>query len=120
MTKIYVVPGEIHAPDFEDYLVDNRYDHKLAVKLEDEFRTKLADWCRQHGGSPKYAGGILRIPAGDGYAEYMVWKLKPLSLIHLPLGDAWNASELQINGLTVKYVKEYVDSKPLFGEKTRY
>lgn len=38
-----------------------------------------------------YAGKVLQVSHADGYAQYMVKSLKPVVLIHLPVGDAWDA-----------------------------
>ena len=37
----------------------------------------------------KHSGEIIHFPVADGRAEYMVLSLKPVMLIHLPVGDAW-------------------------------
>jgi len=51
---------------------------------------------------------VIRFPRGDGYAQYMVWRTRPLSLLHLPVGDAWDLPDYQIRGLRVKDVRDIV------------
>ena len=49
-------------------------------------------------------GEIIQQGVADGYAQYMVLSLRPLVLIHLPLGDAyqfqwdhrWTASDVKM------------------------
>jgi hypothetical protein len=58
-------------------------------KAENEWLEKLRKWCKKNG-SGDLAGEVVREAAADGYAQYMVFKMRPLTLIHLPLGDAWH------------------------------
>lgn len=34
---------------------------------------------------------FIRIPHADGYACYVVFSAKPVKLIHLEIGDCWDA-----------------------------
>lgn len=54
-----------------------------------------------------YAGKILAIPHADGYAQYMVKSLKPVVLIHLPVGDAWEAP--YVHRMTANDIKQEID-----------
>lgn len=44
-------------------------------------------------------GVVIKIPHADGYAQYMVGRIEPFSLIHLELGDAWRAHAATERGL---------------------
>lgn len=49
----------------------------------------LAGGC-QRNVAGKYAGEVIREGVADGFAQYMILSSRPLSLIHIPLGDAWH------------------------------
>lgn len=99
MATVYAVPEEIHVPDFnfESWEEDDK-----------KFTKELREFCFQCG-EGKYVGKIFRIPHADGYAQYMVASEKPFSLIHMPLGDAWDSP--LVNGLTVKAIKSMIDGE---------
>ena len=86
MTKVYSPPEGIDAPDFNDFFVDGRYDRELDDRLTAEFTDRLAAWCRERY-TGDLVGEVVRFPYADGYAAYMIANHRPLTLIHLPLGD---------------------------------
>jgi hypothetical protein len=47
-------------------------------------------------------GAVLRFPIADGYAFYLVTKERPLTLKHIPVGDAWEIPDAHMRGLTKK------------------
>lgn len=51
-------------------------------------------------------GALLQWQRADGYAYYVVTKNKPLTISHLPLGDAWTVEAALIRGLTEADVRE--------------
>lgn len=53
-----------------------------------------------------YEGVILRFPHADGYAMYLVEKTSPLTLQHIPYGDAWQIPAAHLKGLDMDDVKE--------------
>ena len=117
--KIYSPP--FPPPEWEDYKdADGRFDFDRSREVDDAYRQKIADWCRANGGSQQWAGSLYYVPVADGAAEYMVWKLRPLALIHLPLGDAWNADPIYLKGLTASDVRKVISAKPLFGERVKF
>lgn len=91
MAKIYSPPTEIgEAPhldftdksrDFKDILADEE-------KAEEAYTQKIVEWAKKHGSSD-LRGELIRYPVADGYALYVVYSLKPATLIHVPVGDAW-------------------------------
>jgi len=97
MATVYAVPEEIHVPNF---------NFKTWKEDEEKFTKELREYCHQCGDG-KYVGKILRIPHADGYAQYMVGSEKPFSLIHVPLGDAWDSP--LVDGLKVKAIKDMID-----------
>jgi len=59
-------------------------------------------------------GAVVRFPYADGYAFYRVTKEKPLTLQHIPYGDAWNLPYPMIRGLRLADIKaEIVRNKAL-------
>lgn len=117
MATIYTLPeGFQEPPDFEDSMVDGRYDMALDDRLHNEWLDELADWCRNNSPSD-IAGEVVSFGYADGAAQYMVWQSKPLSLIHLPIHDAWSLPEWQTRGLRTSDIRPMVEGKKLFGER---
>jgi hypothetical protein len=109
MAKIYSPPQELaETPDF--FPIENWQQR------EQEWVDKMREWCLTNG-SGDLCGEIVREGVGDGYAQYMVFKSKPLTLIHLPIGDAWNFQ--WANKWNLKDIKGMVERnrnhKRLFG-----
>ena len=97
MTKIYSTPEHIKEPDFNP---------KTWREDETKFLNELRKFCTSRN-TGNYIGKELRIGHADGYARYMVMSEKPMQLIHIPLGDAWNSP--LVDGLTSKKIKELID-----------
>lgn len=112
MGKIYAPPTEVGTPP--------RYDHKLGWeengKAENAWVEKVKAYARLNG-SGKYAGEEVKFQVADGYAIYIVLSLKPVQLIHLPIGDGYQ--ERFVNRLTAKDLTEEIERgqalKELFG-----
>ena len=109
---IYAAPEEFQQPKL-DFLNFAKYQ-----KEEEEYLEKLQAYCKENSDS-KYAGEIVRIPHADSSANYMVASLRPLELIHIPTGDAWDSPLAEL--LTAKKVKEMIDGEKkmakLFGKR---
>lgn len=97
MAKVYASP--INPPEIN--FLDKDWREK-----EEQFLSELKEWCQVHGSGPD-KGEIIKIPMADGYAMYMVYK--PASLIHIPLGDAWDHP--LADQLSAKRIKEMVKSE---------
>lgn len=59
-------------------------------------------------------GAVLQFPMGDGAAYYLVTKASPLTVEHIPVGDAWHAGQETIRGINkdtalraIKYHKNW-------------
>lgn len=61
--------------------------------------------------------GLIRWGRGDGYALYRVCKDKPLTLEHVPFGDAWTVEAALIRGLNRQDVLEMLGMRRLFSKK---
>lgn len=63
----------------------------------------LAELERESGRVDVDAGDVvglmLMFPAADGHAVYRVSKASPLTLQHVPFGDAWRVPPAHIRGL---------------------
>lgn len=104
MGKIYSAPEDIGpVPEMSDFMVDGKFSMNRLEEVEERWTKKLRDWCKANSPGHKYVGEIIRQGVADGYAQYMVLSLRPLALIHLPLGDAyqfqwahrWTASDVK-------------------------
>jgi hypothetical protein len=81
MGKVYNAPKEVGNPP--------KFNIDTYLKDEEVWLRKLQNWAKKNG-SGTYAGELVSFPYADGYAMYVVVALKPVSLIHVPLGDAWH------------------------------
>ena len=101
MATIYAAPEEIKIPklDFSDMAKYRRE--------QEEYLAELKKYCQEDNDDEEYVGEIVRIPVADGNAEYMVASLKPLELIHIPLGDAYDSEFAEL--LTLAKVKQKID-----------
>lgn len=110
MAKQYQAP--IDAPEFnvETYEAD-----------EEKYIADLRKWLTDNGYTGKYVGETVQFPYADGYAVYMIASLKPATLVHVPIGDAWHLPAAHIRGLTAKELKAQVDNtkalQAVFGKK---
>ena len=105
--KIFASPKSIKLP------VLNFSGENLNEKVKDynkdcdRYRNELKEILlkRKQG---KNIGEIISFPVADGAAEYMVASLRPLELVHLPLGDAWSFQYAHL--LTAKEVNKKIES----------
>lgn len=89
-----------------DYLDRNTNWVEIAerqARARERLAGELKQKCRH-----ELVGEIIKFQVADGYAEYMVKKVKPLQLIHLSDGDAWQADPILIRGLRVDDVRQIV------------
>ena len=114
MAEIYSAPTEIELPKF-DFKNFNYEEHQ---KKENAYIEKLRQFCfkRKRG---KNVGEIIKFQVADGYALYMVASMRPLELIHIPLGDAYDFQYVHL--MTPKEVQESIDREKaiakLFADK---
>lgn len=81
-----------------------------SAEYDTEYTASVQKYCRDYGaGSLK--GEIVRFPYADGYAEYVVFSLRPCTLIHLPIGDAW--SYPYINRLTTADIRAKIKQQKI-------
>jgi hypothetical protein len=103
MAEIYSAPKEVRLPklDFsnmQDYNKDcNRYVSDLVKHIKDM------------GYKGKNVGEIVKFAVADGYAEYMVLSMKPMRLVHIPLGDAYEFPYAHL--MTAKEITKKLDAQ---------
>jgi len=104
--KIYSAPAEVKLPE-------NTFDNVKDWEVNDnKYIEELKQHLQELGYNGKNMGEILRFPAADSYALYMVISMKPLQLVHLELGDAWGFQ--YANLLTAKEVQKKIDAEKRF------
>jgi hypothetical protein len=101
MAKIYGIPKELgEAPSFSIEQPFEAYQ-----QATEKFVQSVKDWAKKNGNG-ECRGEEIRFPVADGYAQYVVVGLKPVTLIHLPIGDGWQFQ--YANRLTAKDVRDQV------------
>ena len=98
--KIYSAPKSIKLPTFSFEKLDDY--HKDCDRYRAELKKALLS--RKKG---KNIGEIISFPIADGAAEYMIASLRPLELVHIPLGDAWDFQYAHL--LTAKDVNKKIE-----------
>ena len=79
-------------------------------KQENEYLDKLRKYCKANTDSKHpLVGATFRIPMADSYALYMVFRTKPLELIHVATGDAWDAPDYQTRGIRLQDIQDQVE-----------
>ena len=75
----------------------SKYDESSSEKADKSFEDlqKISDSLPEG----KVVGYIFSEPHADGYALYLVTKDRPLTLAHIPHGDAWELPDAHIRGL---------------------
>lgn len=78
-------------------------------KANDKYIGRLREWVLKHTDSKdSIVGEMIRFPVADGYANYMIYRTKPFQLIHVAIGDAWEADRCLIRGLRLQDARERV------------
>lgn len=112
MVQVCVIPEGVTPPDFDDAMVNGRYDMKLDDANNQRFFDEVKAKMLSMGYTGPLTGEILYFPIADGSAAYMVAEApKKTILIHLPIGDVWNLPEWQLRGLTKAEIKRQVASR---------
>lgn len=113
--KVWAPPKECEKPEYKDY----SGDWEKYRKAEAAYEERLKAWCKKNSKTPNSPLVCVEVstPVGDGYARYLVLNTRPLELIHIDTGDAWNASDIWLKGLDIDDVKRMAEraKNPLFG-----
>ena len=102
---IYSVPKNVKLPKMDF----SNFDRAKWLKDEEDFKKALRKDIKSKGYTGKNSGEIIKFPVADGYAEYMVLQMRPLGLIHLPLGDAYQFQYAHL--MTAKEVNDQIEGQ---------
>lgn len=89
--KIYRLPSHLPAPALNDVGLDVE---TLATQKR-AHQEALKSWLVESGWSGPNTGRVLRVPMGDGLAQYMYADGAQPGLVRLPYGDAWNSQDVR-------------------------
>lgn len=93
--KVFSVPEAVPftEPDYKNF------DWKAEQARQERHQADLKKHLVDMGHKGKHTGKIVRFPAGDGYAQYMLadgsGRYGGSFLVHLPYGDAWHHQGIQ-------------------------
>ena len=104
MAKVYSTAGISREPNL---MVDGKYDDKAYDAEVKRYTREVREYAQKtHSGI--WVGEVIRFQVADGYAQYMVFSQKPLSLFHLNIGDGYQADPILLRGLLLSDVKKLV------------
>jgi len=103
--KIYSAPKEIKEPTFNF----ENFNQKKHQEQEDKYIADLKAYLAEKGYTGKNAGETISFPVADSQAVYMIVSMRPLQLMHVPVGDAWSFQ--YVDRLTAKDVQQKIDQK---------
>lgn len=109
MATIYSPPEGFEPPDFDEAFVDGRYDRAKDDEVHNAYFERLRAEAARCGNTGETVGKIIYFPIADGSAAYMVWKEKPLQLLHLAIHDAWSIPAAHARGIKLADVRAMVD-----------
>ena len=103
--QVYSSPDHIKLPelsgasrDLESYFV-----------AQEKYRQDVVDWAKANSNSKSdLVGEIINCQIADGYASYVVLDTKPLELLHLEDGDAYDVGDVTMRGLRVSDIRDMV------------
>lgn len=89
MAKVYALAKELKTK--LPKVIYKNFNFAEENKKEQEFLALCKTWVKKFNPDDKLAGEEYAIQHADGYARYIVLSSKPVKLMHLPLGDAWDS-----------------------------
>ena len=112
---IYSAPKSIKKPDYDWSKGRDNW-----IKEEQRYIDQIKAHNKSMGYNGKNMGEILKFQVADGYAEYMVLQMRPLSLIHLDIMDGYQFQYAHL--MTAKEVNEQLERQrvmaKLFSKKS--
>jgi hypothetical protein len=81
---VYAPPKELGQPPE----IAQPFDFNTYQRACDKFVQSVKDWAKLYGSS-ECRGEEIDFPVADGHARYIILSLRPVKLIHLPVGDGW-------------------------------
>lgn len=104
---IYSAPKKIKKPEINF----SNFDRAKYMQDELDYIEALREDIKRKGYRGKNSGKIIKFQVADGYAKYMVLQLRPLSLIHLPLDDGYQAPNVDL--MTASRVNEMINAEEM-------
>ena len=112
MAKIYKAPKGFKPPDMRKYTGDLKRPGSIDKYFKDceAYVDRLKQTIKESYGSvcPE-AGEEIRFLVGDGYARYVVARLKPVELIWVDVGDRWHFE--YVHRLTAADIRKQIKSE---------
>jgi hypothetical protein len=106
--RTYSPPAHITVPNL--VTASGAYDHADYMRREKLYLAELAEWVKSTGQAHPLAGKFVSVPYADSAAHYMVGKLgNSVSLIILPLGDAWRDARFERTATVAELKRLAVD-----------
>lgn len=89
MGQVFNPPEGIDFPNWSD--IDPKNGTTIEAYRDATKKTieRLQEYARQFGKGPE-AGKIIKFTVGDGEAQYVVFSLKPVHLIYMPINGDYN------------------------------
>jgi hypothetical protein len=112
--------AKLAATPVEGFELDAKEDINVYLKRIDARMKELEDaFAQQPEGTLN--GAIISFPYADGRAMYLVQKENPLTLQHIPYGDAWQIPAAHIRGLLLEDIRKMVEGdrklKAMFSQR---
>jgi hypothetical protein len=100
--------AKLAATPVEGFELGAKEDINVYLERIDARMKELEDsFARQPEGTLK--GAIVSFPYADGRAMYLVRTESPLTLQHIPYGDAWQIPDAHIRGLRLEDIRKMVE-----------
>jgi hypothetical protein len=98
--KVYDPPTHMKQPETYDI------PWQEIQQVEQKYLEELKAYLLERNPNGKNVGEIIYFPVADGHAQYMVASMRPLELVHIPLGDAWHFQ--YVERLKVKDIEDQI------------
>lgn len=105
MATVYAAP--IEAPSLESRPGEDYHERWQRYEREEQAYIKAIQDLARKNGKHEALGTIVRFPYADGYAQYVLWKVKPLQLVHLAVGDAWDLPDYVTRGIRLSDITRH-------------
>lgn len=92
--KVYSSPIPLAPPDWS---APGGFAEKLkAIEAAEATHLEATrQWLKDHGYAGPNSGKLVRFPAADGYAQYLLAEGRSSFLIHLPYGDGYQYGDVK-------------------------
>jgi hypothetical protein len=105
MGQIFNPPKEVVFPKWEENMSADQYREKTEAAIKN-----LQAWAKQNGKGSE-AGEIVSFSVADGSAQYVVYSLRPVRLIHVPAYDGYE--QPYAHRLTASDIRQKIEQSKL-------